>query len=70
MNNDNELQTGRKNSNQELADLSSEWENATVDTKKYYQNVMYAYEVNKQVYDSWKSEGGLCQIYKNRYYIA
>lgn len=60
----------RKITNEELANLSKYWENSTVDTSKYYQNVYYAAEVNKEEYEQHKREGGLCQIRNNRYYIA
>ena len=60
----------RRISNAELADLPSRWENATVDTTKYYQNVIYAYEVSKSVYEKHKRIGGLCQEYKDKFYIA
>ena len=60
----------RKINNQELADISSNWENSTVDINKYYQNVLYAYEVDKESYKAHKSNGGLCQQYKDKFYIA
>jgi len=60
----------RKISNKELADLPPEWENSKVDTKKYYQNVMEAYEVSIGLYMECKRDGGLCQKYSDRYYIA
>lgn len=60
----------RKISAQELANLLSEWENPTVDTRKYYQCVMYAYEVSKETYEQYKRDGGLCQEYQGKYYIA
>ena len=59
-----------KLNNQELADLSSNWENPTVDINKYYQNVCYAYEVDQNSYNAHKSNGGLCQKYNNKFYIA
>lgn len=37
---------GRKLSVRELADLSNEWENPTVNTLKYYQSVCQAWEVS------------------------
>jgi len=55
---------------EELADLSSNWENPTVDTSKYYQNVWKAWEVDQAAYEQHKKDGGLCQQYKGRYYIA
>lgn len=60
----------RKITNLELADLPSVWENPTVDTRKYYQNVMYAYEVDEATYNKWRVDGELCQKYKGRFYIA
>ena len=62
--------TVRKISNEELADLSSNWENVTVDTSKYYQNVMVAFEVSEEVYKEMKAEGFLCQKYNNKFYVA
>ena len=61
---------GREISWAELADLSEEWENPTVDTKKYYQNVSTAFEVTKEFYLWYKENGGLCQVRKGRYYVA
>ena len=60
----------RKITNQELADLSDNWENPTVDINKYYQNVLYAYEVDEESYNHHKSNGVLCQKYKNKFYVA
>jgi hypothetical protein len=60
----------RKISNEELADLPNNWNNPTVDISKYYQNVMYAFEVSKEVYDKYYVDGGLCQTYKGKFYIA
>ena len=60
----------RKISNQELADLSDEWENPTVDTTKYYQSVLAAFEVDRELYEQHKRDGGLCQQHEGRHYIA
>jgi len=60
----------RQVTNQELADLSSEWENASNDTSKYYQNVLQAWEVDSETYLRYKAEGGLCKQVNDRYYIA
>lgn len=60
----------RKISNKELADLPSSWENPKVDTRKYYQCATAAWEVDKETYENYKRDGGLCQEYKGRYYIA
>ena len=60
----------RKVTNQELADLGEDWENSTVDTYKYYQNVLSAWEVTGEQYSFWKSEGRLCQVYNKKYYVA
>ena len=64
------LAFSRKLNNLELADLSSNWENSTVDTNKYYQNVLCAYEVDEKSYNHHKSNGGLCQKNKNNFYVA
>jgi len=55
---------------EQLADISSEWENSTVDTSKYYQAVMTAWEVSKDIYYDWREAGGLCQEYRGKFYIA
>lgn len=60
----------RKISNTELADLSNNWENPTVDTDKYYQNVIYAFEVSQTEYEELKRKGQLCQVHNNRFYVA
>lgn len=60
----------RKLTNEELADLSLEWENPTVDTSKYFQDVMEAWEVDRDAYEGHKGEGGLAQEHAGRYYIA
>lgn len=60
----------REISNAELASLSSDWENPTVDTRKYYQNVFKAYEVSERLYWKFKADGVLCQKHKGNYYIA
>lgn len=59
-----------KLTNEELADLSNDWENPTVDTRKYYQNVFKALKVDQETYEYHKKSGGLCQVYENNYYIA
>jgi hypothetical protein len=56
--------------NQELADLSDNWENARVDTRRYYQNVLRAYEVDETTFIQCKADGDICQAYKFRYYVA
>lgn len=61
---------GRRLSNQELADIPSTWENPRVDTRKYYQCVLTAWEVDQETYQIYKAAGGLCQAYKGKYYIA
>jgi hypothetical protein len=60
----------RQITNEELADLPSEWENAKVDVRKYYQNVLYVYEVDEHTYLMYKNRGGLCQEFKGKFYIA
>jgi hypothetical protein len=61
---------GRRISNAELADLPESWENPTVDTSKYIQCVVAAYEVDKAVYLKHKRAGGLCQEHSGHFYIA
>ena len=76
---DLELGIGHKLEAEELADLSEEWENPTVDTSKYYQSVGAAWQVTKFIYEKYKALGGLCQKVdppsfekgaSSKYYIA
>lgn len=60
----------RKISNKELCDLSEDWENSKVDRSKYYDNVVEAYEVDKEVFDGLKNDGVLCQEQDGKYYVA
>jgi hypothetical protein len=60
----------RKLSNEELADLPENWENAKVDTRKYFQCVMEAWEIEKDAYEANKIDGFLVQEYKGRYYTG
>lgn len=64
----------RKLSNRELAGLPSHWENPTVDTRHYYQNVLSAFEVDQATFLQHKAKGGLCQMVTGkdqaRYIIA
>ena len=60
----------RRITNRELADISDEWENALVDTNKYYQCVLRAYEVTEEEYNRHKKSGGLCQKFNGKFYIA
>jgi hypothetical protein len=55
---------------EELADLPDKWENCTVDTIRYYQAVIRAWRVPKNIYDHMKSLGALCQEHNGKYYIA
>ena len=61
---------GRKLLNAELADLPEFWENPTVDTRKYIQCVLEAYEVDEAVYLKYKCAGGLCQKHNGHFYVA
>lgn len=61
---------GRPLSAEELADLSSEWLNPTVDTSKYFQSVLRAWEVEEADYIRWKNVGGSCQEEQGKFYIA
>jgi hypothetical protein len=60
----------RKISAKELADLPEKWENPTVDTSQYVQCALQAWEVNEKVYNQWKTDGGLCQKYDGKFYVA
>lgn len=62
--------TPRKVSNMELADLPERWENPMVDVTKYYQCALAAWEVDEPTYLDQREKGGLCQVYKGRFYIA
>ena len=55
---------------QELADLPEAWQNAKVDTSKYYQSALKAWEVDPQTDQQAKAAGRLCMQYKGRFYIA
>ena len=60
----------RRISNKELADLPTDWENPTVDTRKYIQNVSAAYEVDDTTYLRRKRLGDLVQIHQGKYYAG
>lgn len=60
----------RRISNAELCDLSEDWHNATVDTSKYYQCVLMAWEVTKELCDELRRDGVLWQEVDGRYYVA
>lgn len=76
---ENIMKFARMVTNQELADLSDEWLNPTVDTRKYRQNVLRAFEVDAETFEGYRKDGGLCQIVEpnesngntvRRYFIA
>jgi len=60
----------RRISNRELADLSENWENPTVDTSKYYQCVLRAFEITEKEYEKFKRNGRLVQKVKLKYYLG
>ena len=60
----------RRITNRELADLPADWENPTVDTRKYCQCVLVAFEVDEQTFFEHREDGGLCQKSNERFYIA
>ena len=71
----------RKLTNKEMADLPSYWknpehenshgwENPKVDITKYRPSIIVIYEVDQNTYKQYKNNGGLCQEYENRFYIA
>lgn len=66
--------TVRRLSARELADLPIDgWENAKVDTSKYYVSFMSAYEIDPrypEVYEALKNEGLVCQIVDGAYIVA
>jgi len=51
----------RRITNEELANLSEAWEHPTVDTSKYYQSVLVAYEIDQETYLASKRAGHLVQ---------
>ncbi len=61
---------GREITAEELADLPEDWNNPTVDTTKYYQCALRAWEVTRQVYDVYTEGGGLSQERNGKFYIA
>ncbi len=60
----------REISAKELADLTTNWLNPTVDTRYYYQCAMVAWEVGQPTFEKWRKEGGLCQEQDGKYYIS
>ena len=60
----------RELSNKELADLPETWQNSKVDTSKYYESVMKAWEVDRPTFYRFKAEGRLCMVNAGKYYIA
>jgi hypothetical protein len=64
----------RKLSARELADLPSfGWENAKVDTNKYYVSFMSAYEIDPrypEIYEALRNEGLVCQVVNGVYIVA
>lgn len=64
------LSSTRLLTNRELADLPTDWLNPTVDTNKYYQSVVMAWEVDEGTFERWKAQGKLCQEHNGHFYIA
>lgn len=69
----------RRITNQELADLSDEWLNSTVDTRRYYQTCLTVFEVDEETFEELKKDGVCCQVVKpnrknknpvDRYYVG
>ena len=60
----------RKLSNRELADLLAAWENPRVDTAKYFQCAMAAWQVSRGDYEAQKIWGSLCQEIEGKYYVG
>lgn len=60
----------RKITPRELADLSEDWHNAKIDTKKYYCHVLRAWEVDDEMLAHAKMEGLLWQVQDGRNYIG
>jgi len=64
------MKTVRLLNDLELAELSCEWENAKVDTSRYFQNVSRCFEVDQDAYAKYKNDGVICQVFDNRFYVA
>ena len=65
--------------NEELADLSNEWLNSTVDIVNYHQTCMAVFEVNEETFKRLKRSGVCCQLISpnkrngntvDRYYVG
>jgi len=54
----------------ELADLSENWNNALVDTSKYYCHVLRAWEVDGETLELAKREGVLWQVQDGKNYVG
>ena len=76
---DNHGKMARLITNKELADLSDEWLNPKVDTRKYYQTCLTVYEIDEETFNEVKEEGICCQVVKpsrrngntvDRYYVG
>jgi len=50
--------------------LDGGWENPNVSIAYYKPSICVIYEVDSERYNIWKNDGGLCQKYQNRYYVA
>ena len=57
-------------SDQHHRGTSTGWENPKVDITKYRPSIIVIYEVDQNTYKQYKNNGGLCQEYENRFYIA
>ena len=50
--------------------LDGGWENPKVSIKDYNPSICFIWEVSEKTYYIWKNDGGLCQKYQNRFYVA
>lgn len=52
-------------SNREMADLPQSWENALVDTSRYFVSATLIFEIDEWLYDLWDNLGYLVQTVKD-----
>ena len=65
-----EIMKPRKITPRELADLSENWQNAKIDTNKYYCHVLRAWEVDDWTLAQAKREGLLWQVQDGKNYLG
>lgn len=60
----------RRLSDEELADLTGSWKNSTVDTSKYIQPILKAWEVDFTTFQYFMNIGGLCLETGEKFFIG